>query len=214
MYQLDYSPEQLSDWNEYFVKYRESHDNKWFNEFLHFYEPILEINARKYIKTYELEGYRLDDFKQIFSLVLWNELQEYNSYIPLLQIIKYKLLNEWHDYVRLNCGNFQPDNQHQYMLLRRIALLYYRKNDGKKPLTEIIAEIAEELDVTKESVANYITAVAKFKPKYNVDFYGDNEDDESFSAAVNSVSDGSSAETEFFQNTAERKITYSYRKAI
>ena len=39
MYELDYTPVRLNDWNEYFVRYRETGEIKYYNEFLHFYEP-------------------------------------------------------------------------------------------------------------------------------------------------------------------------------
>ena len=113
MYELNYKPVRLEDWNDYFVKYKDSREIKFYNEFLHFYEPVLESKARKFIRRFELEEYRLDDLKQIFSVILWKELQNYDSDIPLLQLIKYKVRSAWHEYVRINCGNFQPDNHNQ-----------------------------------------------------------------------------------------------------
>ena len=39
MYELDYSPVRLNDWNEYFVRYRETGEIKYYNEFLHILVP-------------------------------------------------------------------------------------------------------------------------------------------------------------------------------
>ena len=205
MYELDYTPVKLSDWNEYFVRFRETGDIRYYNEFLHFYEPVLDERARAFIRRFELEEYRAEDLKQIFSSLLWEELQTYDSEIPLLQLIRFKALNAWHEYVRVNCGNFQPDNRNQYQLLRKIARLYYQKSDGSKTVTEIIAEIAAELNLTEKSVEDYIIAVAGFKPKYNAEFYAD--DDEEYNAsAIDSVADRYTTEDWFFRLQQKEKL--------
>ena len=77
MYELDYQPERL-DWNEYFERYRQSKEVKYYYEFLHFYEPFLDRKVNRFIKRYELEDYRAEDLKQIFVTVLWEELQTYD----------------------------------------------------------------------------------------------------------------------------------------
>ena len=206
MYELNYKPVRLEDWNDYFVKYKDSSEIKYYNEFLHFYEPVLESKARKFIRRFELEEYRLDDLKQIFSVVLWKELLHYNSDIPLLQLIKYKVRSEWHEYVRINCGNFQPDNRNQYALLRKIARLYYLKNNGTKPIVTIISEIAKELNLTEKSVENYINAVAAFKPKYNADFYSCVSEDDNHFSAMDSVADNYTTEDWFFRLQRKEKL--------
>ena len=186
MYELDYQPERL-DWNEYFVRYRQSKEVKYYYEFLHFYEPVLDRKVNRFIKRYELEDYRAEDLKQIFVTVLWEELQAYDSDMPLLQLIKYNVMAAWHDYVRINCGNFKLDNRHQYAVLKKIAYIYYQKTEKNKPLSQIISEISDEMDLSEESIENYLIAVTNFKPKYNADFYGSDEDDDYYSSAVDSV---------------------------
>lgn len=100
MYQLNYVPIRLANLNDYFVRYKETNYEKYFNEFLYFYEPILNRNAQLFINKYSLDNNRINDLKQIFSSLLWSELQSYDSDIPLLQLIKYKALKAWHKYVR------------------------------------------------------------------------------------------------------------------
>ena len=95
MYELDYQPERL-DWNEYFVRYKKTGEIKYFKAFLHFYEPYLDRKVSQFIKRYELEDYRTEDLKQIFVAVLWEELQNYDSDMPLLQLIKYNVMVAWH----------------------------------------------------------------------------------------------------------------------
>ena len=171
MYELDYQPERL-DWNEYFVRYKETGEIKYFKEFLHFYESYSDRKVNRFIKRYELEDYRAEDLKQIFVTVLWEELQTYDSEIPLLQLIKFTVmsawhdyvrincgnfkLSAWHDYVRINCGNFKLENRHQYALLKKIAYLYYQKKENDKPLSQIISEIAIETDLTEHNIENYL----------------------------------------------------------
>ena len=205
MYELDYTPERL-DWNEYFVRYKESGEIKYFKEFLHFYEPFLDRKVNRFIKRYELEGYRAEDLKQIFVTVLWEELQAYDSDMPLLQLIKYDVLSAWHEYVRMNCGNFKFDNQHQYALLKKIAYLYYRKKEKNKPLSQIISEIAEEMGLTEDSIENYLIAVITFKPKYNADFYGSDEDEDYYSSAVNSAENDLDTERLYFKLSQQEKL--------
>ena len=63
MYELDYMHERL-DWNEYFTRYKETGDIKYYREFLHFYEPVLDRKTKRFIERYELDDYRAEDLKQ------------------------------------------------------------------------------------------------------------------------------------------------------
>lgn len=49
------------------------------------------------------------------------------------------------------------------------------------------------MNLTEDSIENYLIAVTTFKSKYNADFYGSDEDDDFYSFAVDSA-----------ENTAER----------
>ena len=205
MYELDYAPERL-DWNEYFIRFKETRDIKYYREFLHFYEPVLDRKTRRFIDRYELEDFRMEDLKQIFSFLLWEELQNYESELPLLQLIKYKVQTAWQEYVRVNCVNFQIDNRHQYLLLKKIAYLYYRKKGKNNSLSEIISEIAAELNLTEESVENYLVAVSTFKPKYNADFYASDDEDDFYSSAVDSVANDLDTEALYFKLLQQEKL--------
>ena len=220
MYELDYQPDRL-DWNEYFIRYKESDEIKYFKEFLHFYEPYLDRKVNRFIKRYELEDYRAEDLKQIFVTVLWEELQTYDSEMPLLQLTKFAVLSAWHDYVRINCGNFKLDNRHQYALLKKIAYLYYPKKENDKPLSQIISEIAEEMDLSEDSIENYLVAVTTFKPKYNADFYGSDEDEDFYgsdededyySSAVNSAENDLDTERLYFKLSQQEKLLNALAK--
>ena len=211
MYELDYQPDRL-DWNEYFVRYKEDGEIKYFKEFLHYYEPYLDRKVNRFIKQYELEDYRAEDLKQIFVTVLWEELQAYDSEIPLLQLIKYDVLSAWHDYVRINCGNFMLDNRNQYAVLKKIAYMYFQKKENDKPLSQIISEIAEEMNLTEGSIENYLVAVTTFKSKYNADFYGSDEDEDYYSSAVDSADNCLDTEHIFFKLCQQEKLLNALAK--
>lgn len=142
MYQLDYVPIRIANLNDYFIRYKETRNEKYFNEFLYFYDPVLNRNAQLFITKYGLDSNRIDDLKQIFSSLLWSGLQNYDSDIPLLQLIKYKALKAWHKYVRTVCSNVHIDNDNQYMNLRKVALLHSQQPNDK-PLEEAVTDIAK-----------------------------------------------------------------------
>lgn len=157
MYQLGYIPTKLDNLNVYFTRYRETKDEKYFNEFLYIYEPVLNRNAQLFIKKYDLDSNRIDDLKQIFSSLLWSELQSYDSDIPLLQLIKYRMLKAWHEYVRTVCGNVHINNNNLYQNLRKVALLYSQQPNDK-PLEEAVTDIANELNISKNTVRNCLNS--------------------------------------------------------
>ena len=126
--------------------------------------------------------------------------------MPLLQLIKYDVLSAWQDYVRINCGNFKLDNRHQYMLLKKIAYLYYQKKENDKPLSQIISEIAEEMNLTEDSIENYLVAVTTFKQKHNADFYGSDEDEDYYSSAVDSAENNLDTERIYFKLSQQERL--------
>lgn len=162
MYQLNYEPAKLDDFNDYFIQYINTKDSRYFNEFLHFYEPVLNRKASEFIKCNHIEEYRLPDLKQIFVSLLWDELQKYTAEerIPLLQIMKYKTHKAWLEYMRTDCGitNIQSKNAHKN--LRKVTALYFKMKD-KMSYDEIVKEISEQLHLSENTVIEYIeTALA------------------------------------------------------
>ena len=117
-------PEQLEDFNDYFILYKQTRNEQYFNEFLYFYEPALNRHVEQFAKKYHLDENRQDDLKQIFSFLLWKEMQTYNSDIPLLQIMKFKVTKEWHSYVRTCCGNISVNSHNSYLVMRKVAFLF------------------------------------------------------------------------------------------
>ena len=211
MYQLDYVPIRLANLNDYFTRYRETRNEKHFNEFLYFYEPVLDRNAQLFIKKYGLDNNRIDDLKQIFSTLLWCELQNYDSDIPLLQLIKYKVLKAWHEYVRTVCGNVHIDNDNQYMNLRKVALLHSQQLKSK-PLEKVIADIAKELNISENTVHKCIITSTRFKQNSNLDIQ--NQDNENYlSSSITDVEINTlSPEDIYFKNEQREKLKTALSK--
>lgn len=211
MYQLNYVPIRLANLNDYFVRYKETKDEKYFNEFLYFYEPVLIRNAQLFIKKYSLESSRIDDLKQIFSSLLWSELQNYDSDMPLLQLIKYKVLKAWHEYVRTVCGNVHIDNDNQYKNLRKVSLLYSQQPNDK-PLEEAVTDIANELDISESTVHNCIIASTQFKQNSNLDIH--NQDHEYyFNSSITDIEiDTLSPEEIYFKNEQQEELKTALSK--
>lgn len=211
MYQLDYVPIKPANLNDYFVRYKETKDEKYFNEFLYFYEPVLNRNARLFINKYGLDSGRIGDLKQIFSSLLWNELQNYDSDIPLLQLIKYKALKAWHEYVRTVCGNVHINNDNLYQNLRKVALLYSQQPESE-PLEKVIADIAKKLNISENTVQNCIITSTRFKQNNNLDIH--NQDNENyFSSSIADIEiDTLSPEDIFFKNEQREKLKTALSK--
>lgn len=211
MYQLGYVPIRLDDLNDYFTRYRETRNEKYFNEFLYFYEPVLNRNAQLFIKKYSLGSSRIDDLKQIFISLLWCELQSYVSDIPLLQLIKYKVIKAWHEYVRTVCGNVHIDNYNQYKNLRKVSLLYSQQPNDK-PLEEAVTGIAKELNISENTVLNCIITSTRFKQNNNLDIH--NQDSENyFNSSITYVEiDTLSPEEIYFKNEQREKLKTALSK--
>lgn len=211
MYQLDYVPIKLANLNDYFTRYRETRNEKHFNEFLYFYEPVLNRNAQLFIKKYSLGSSRIDDLKQIFSSLLWSEMQSYDSDILLLQLIKYKVLKAWHEYVRTVCGNVHIDNYNQYKNLRKVALLCSQQPKSK-PLEKVIADIAKNLNISESTVYKCIVTSTRFRQNNNLDIH--NQDNENYfnSSITDAEIDTLSPEEIYFKNEQREKLKTALSK--
>ena len=211
MYQLGYIPTKFDNLNDYFTRYRETKDEKYFNEFLYYYEPVLNRNARLFIKKYSLDSNRIDDLKQIFISLLWSELQSYDSDIPLLQLIKYKVLKAWHEYVRTICGNVHIDNNNLYQNLQKVALLYSQQPNDK-PLEEAVTDIANELNISKNTVRNCIIASTQFKQNSNLDIHNKDNENYFISSITDIEIDTLSPEEIYFKNEQQEELKTALSK--
>lgn len=211
MYQLDYVPIKIDNLNDYFIRYKETRNEKYFNEFLYFYEPVINRNAQLFMKKYILDSNRIDDLKQIFSSLLWSELQSYDSDIPLLQLIKYKVLKAWHEYVRTVCGNVHIDNDNLYQNLRKVALLYSQQPNDK-PLEEAVTDIAKELNISENTVHKCIIASTQFKQNSNLDIHNKDNENYFISSITDIEIDTLSPEEIYFKNEQQEELKTALSK--
>ena len=164
IYRIDNPPAKLDNWNDYFVKYLTENNQEYLQCFLHYYESTLNNKAYAFIKQYNLEKDRLDDLKQIFVMLLIEELTKYdgNDKIALLQKIKYPLWNKWHEYVRENCGTVTIDKAGTYSNTRKVARLYFELENAM-PYDDIVSEITKQTKLTEKTVRELIDAAILFK---------------------------------------------------
>lgn len=211
MYQLDYGPIRPANLNDYFVRYRETNYKKYFNDFLYFYEPVLNRNAQLFITKYGLDNNRINDLKQIFSSLLWSELQSYDSDIPLLQLIKYKALKACHKYVRTVCGNVHINNDNLYKNLRKVAMLYSLQ-PNYKPLEDAVTDIANELNISENTVRNCIIVSTQFKQNSNLDIHNKDNENYFISSITDIEIDTLSPEEIYFKNEQREKLKTALSK--
>ena len=138
-------------------------------------------------------------------------MQNYDSDIPLLQLIKYKILRAWHEYVRTVCGNVHINNDNLYQNLRKVALLYSQQPNDK-PLEEAVTDIAKELNISENTVHKCIITSTQFKQNSNLDIY--NRDNENyFSSSITDVEiDTLSPEDIYFKNEQREKLKTALSK--
>ncbi len=164
IYRIENPLEKLENWNDYFIKYLTENKPEYFQTFLHYYESTLNKKAKQFISQYSLENDRLDDLKQIFVMVLIEELSKYdvNDKIPLLQKIKYPLWKKWQDYVRENCGTVVIDKAGTYNNTRKIARLYFEL-ENTMSFDNIVCEISKQTKLTEKTVKELINTAILFK---------------------------------------------------
>lgn len=164
IYKIENPSEKLENWNDYFIKYLTENNQEYLQCFLHYYESILNKKVYAFINQYNLEEDRLEDLKQIFVMVLIEELSKYdvNDKIVLLQKIKYPLWKKWQDYVRENCGTVVIDKTGTYKNTRKIARLYFLL-ENTMSFDDIICEISKQTKLTEKTVKESLNTAIVFK---------------------------------------------------
>lgn len=164
IYKIENPSEKLENWNDYFIKYLTENNQEYLQCFLHYYESILNKKVYAFINQYNLEEDRLEDLKQIFVMVLIEELSKYdvNDKIVLLQKIKYPLWKKWQDYVRENCGTVVIDKAGTYKNTRKIARLYFLL-ENTMSFDDIICEISKQTKLTEKTVKESLNTAIVFK---------------------------------------------------
>ena len=157
IYKMKKPPPWLDDFNDYFVKYKTENDGGYIEQFLHYYEGILNSKVRRFMMNYHLEPHRRDDLKQIFCDVMLEQLPAYSpdDEVVFLQQIKYIVQGEWRNYVRTCCNAAYVDKVGTYDNIRKVARLYY-ENESIVPYDKLVTEIAEKVHLTARTVDSFI----------------------------------------------------------
>ena len=76
MYRLSPAPPKVKDLQEYIDLYLSEKDEKYFEWFLHYYEPILNTTAMGIVQRYAMQGH-FEDIKEVCILGMLQALDEY-----------------------------------------------------------------------------------------------------------------------------------------
>ena len=146
MYQLTPAPQRLEDFNDYFIRAIETRDHSFFSAFLHYYEPVLNKKARKFIETYAISTDYFADLKQTFVCVLWEQFLKYdkNNEIPLLQIAKPLVYDSWQSMVARQIGAVTMSAK-MYALWRKVAVIVNQVRSEKLSADELREELYAKL---------------------------------------------------------------------
>ncbi len=146
MYQLSPAPPRLGDFNDYFVRAIETRDHSFFSAFLHYYEPLLNKKARRFIETYAINADYFPDLKQTFVSVLWEQFLKYdkNNEIPLLQIAKHPINEAWHSMVARQIGAVAMSAK-MYALWRKVAFIVNQSRGDRLSARELKEKLRAEL---------------------------------------------------------------------
>ncbi len=166
MYQLIPAPPRLEDFNDYFVRAIETHDHSFFSAFLHYYEPLLNKKARRFIETYAINADYFPDLKQTFVSVLWEQFLKYdkNHEIPLLQIAKHPINDAWHSMVALQIGAVTMSAK-MYVLWRKVAVIVNQTRDDRLSARELKERIRAELpeDTSDEAIDRALSMLSVWR---------------------------------------------------
>lgn len=170
IYQLPEPPERLKDFNDYFVRYAQEKDELLFAVFLHYYEPVMNKYAGRFMRLYDIHIDYLVDLKQIQAFTIWNAMQDYapDDPVVLLQKVRYTVLGNWHLFARTACGTLTVSTSGAYNHLLKVAKIYYEYCETMRE-SELTEMIADELELTKKTVRELIQAAVEFKYPLSLD---------------------------------------------
>jgi len=166
MYQLIPAPPRLEDFNDYFVRAIETYDYSFFSAFLHYYEPLLNKKARRFIETYALGADYFPDLKQTFVSVLWEQFLKYdkNNKIPLLQIAKPPINDAWHSMVARQIGAVTLSAK-MYAIWRKVAVIVNQTRGDRLSARELKERIRAELpeDTSDEAIDRALSMLSMWR---------------------------------------------------
>lgn len=145
MFQIRNPPVRLPSWQDYFARIKQGED--CFPEFLHYYEPMLNSIASRFVRRYGLNDH-FADVKMTYVETLLAELESYDptSGVDFLVVVQRKLDAALHSYAMTNLRGFSETSATHYYQLRKAAFI--SKNSPEKT---VLARICEELNIQIKS---------------------------------------------------------------
>lgn len=173
MYRLSPAPPKVKDLQEYIDLYLSEEDEKYFEWFLHYYEPILNTTAMGIVQRYAIQGH-FEDIKEVCILGLLQALDKYSidCGTPFLTYKTRIMWDEVHRYIRTMRTGLTVPSDSEYKKVRKAMRLYsvYKKDPNA------LKKISKAIGV-KEDTASQILQGALRNQQF-VDFYRQYADDD------------------------------------
>lgn len=174
MYRLSPAPPKVKDLQEYIDLYLYEKDEKYFEWFLHYYEPILNTTAMGIVQRYAMQGH-FEDIKEVCILGLLQALDEYpaDSGTPFLTYKTRIMWDEVHRYIRTMRTGLTIPTDSEYKKARKAMRLYSANKKDPDALKKISKAIGVSEKTTSEIIAGGM------RNQQFVDFYRQYADEDS-----------------------------------
>lgn len=179
MYCMALAPERRP-LDEFIKMYVWTGETKYFDAFLHHYEPALNRRAMGYCRHYRVEHLYLD-VKQTIVMTLFEYAKRYDPTegVPFLQYTRLMVREAVHDLIRQIGGVHSIANASHYRRLRKVNFLHYANLDMGLSASASIRMIAEQLQITEKKVSALIAEGECFRDFENFgERTGDSSDED------------------------------------
>lgn len=158
IYELVDEPKRLPDFNDYFTRAKTENNFGYYEVFLHFYEPLLNSRVRHIQESHNLSLECFLDMKQIFAMVVWEELQKYavNDPIPMLTYVNSRVKREWNNYIARCCGTLTITHEGAYVRLQKVAAIYFGSIKEGRTEAEARADVMAQLVIDADKATELI----------------------------------------------------------
>lgn len=176
MYRLSLAPPKVKDLQEYIDLYLSEKDEKYFEWFLHYYEPILNTTAMGIVQRYAMQGH-FEDIKEVCILGLLQALDKYPAGCgtPFLTYKTRIMWDEVHRYIRTMRTGLTVPSDSEYKKVRKAMRIYNACKQQNKP--DALMKISKAIGV-KEDIASQILQGAVRNQQF-IDFYRQYADEDS-----------------------------------
>lgn len=208
MFHCATAPKERKSLQEYIELYLAEKDEKYFDYFLHFYEPKINEKIYNYVFNYSMQGH-FADLKMVFVYGIMKALEKYDlsKNVPFIYFAKHYYEHEIHEYIRSMRHGLTVPNEEEYKLLRKCMALY--REYGETADRETIEKIAEQIDRSPKFTCDMITA--GLRNTLFIPFYKEYCDEDSEETAEDVTSDNTfNPELELIRKEQSEAVWGSY----